>query len=190
LSALNPNAIRFASNGTIWVAPVGTAPPMDVATPPAVTWKSLGYVDPAGVELTPAVETQPIEAWQSATPVKYLVTSAAFGLKFVLQQFDKETTELYFGASFVPAEDDEGDPISGVFQLDLSSSPDLFETALLLEWRDATVTNRLVVPRATVSARDGLKLLRTANQQLGVTMNALDSNGRLGYVLTDAAVGA
>lgn len=192
MSALNPSAIRFASNGNVYVAPVGTAAPVDVATPLAVTWKSLGYIDPTGVECTPSVETQPVEAWQSGVPIKYLVVSAAFALKFVLQQFDKETTELYFGASFVPAMTTADPPvaITGVFKLDLSSSPSMVETAVVLEWNDATVKNRLIIPRATVNARDGLKLLRTANQQLGVTMGALDSNGSLGTLLTNAAVGA
>lgn len=188
---LNSNAIRLAANGTIYVAPVGTAAPLDVDTVPAVAWKSLGYVDPNGCELTPTVETTPIGAWQSGVPVKYLVTSASFGIKFILQQFDKETVELYFGAAFAQAMDGAVTPapIAGVFQLDLSSVPELIETAMIVEWKDAAVTNRLIVPRATVSARDGLKLVRTANQQLGVTMNALDSNGKLGYILTDAAVG-
>jgi len=61
---------------------------------------------------------------------------------------------------------------------------------MVIEWSDATVKNRLVVPRASVSARDGLQLVRTSNQKLGVTMSALDSSGKLGWILTNAAVGA
>lgn len=190
MGANSASSIRFASNGTIYVAPVATAAPTDVSTALAATWKPLGYVDPAGVEMQTTVETQPVEAWQSAVPISYLVTSASFTMKFILQQFDKESVELYFGASFVAAEDGEGAPIAGVYQLDLASSPDLAETAMVIEWSDATVTNRLVVPRATVSARDGLQLVRTTNQKLGVTMSALDSAGKLGWILSNAALGA
>jgi len=185
LGANAASSIRFASNGTIYVAPVATAAPTDVETALAATWKPLGYVDPAGVEMTPTVETSPVEAWQSAVPVTYLVTSASFTMKFILQQFDKESVELYFGASFVAVPEE-----TGVYQLDLSSSPALAETAMVIEWSDATVKNRLVVPRASVSARDGLQLVRTSNQKLGVTMSALDSSGKLGWILTNAAVGA
>ncbi|GAA2665211.1 phage tail tube protein [Nonomuraea recticatena] len=188
MSANNSGAIRFASNGTIWVAPVDTAAPTDVATAPSDTWKALGYVDTNGVELTPSIETQPVEAWQSGVPIKYLVTSAAFQLKFTLHQFDKESVELYFGSSFRQATGAGGTPVTGVFQLDLSSTPALAETAMIVEWKDATVTNRLIVPRASVSARDGLKLVRNDNNKLGVTLNALDSGGRLGYILTNATI--
>ncbi|MEU1881890.1 hypothetical protein ABZ470_31710 [Streptosporangium sp. NPDC020072] len=141
--------------------------------------------------MTPAVTTQPIEAWQSAVPITYVVTSAAFSLKFVLQQFDRETAELYFGAAFAQAMDGAATPapVEGVFRLDLDSSPTMVETAMIVEWSDASVKNRLVIPRATVSARDGLKLVRTTNQQLGVTLSALDAGGKLGWLLTNAAVG-
>jgi hypothetical protein len=184
------NAIRFASNGTVYVAPTATAGPTDVTTALPATWKQLGYVSDAGVSLTPSITTQAINAWQSATPVKYLVTAASFQVGFTLLQFDKEAVELYFGSSFVQAMDDEDAPIVGVFVLDLASTPDLIETSLVVEWSDSTVKNRLWVPRCQVSSREALTLVRTSGQNLGVTLDALDQGGKLGSIFTDAAVGA
>lgn len=191
MATLTPNNIRFASGGKVYVAPVATAPPVDVTTVPAAAWKELGYVDTSGVQLTPTITTQPVESWQSATPIKYLVTQAAFQVQFALQQFDKESVELYFGASFAQAMTEGGSPtaITGVFRLNLASTPVLAETALMVQWNDATVTNRLIVPRAQVSSRDAIQLVRTTETKLGVTLDALDSSGNLGYILTNAVVG-
>jgi hypothetical protein len=187
LAVNTPNTIRFAPKGRILVAPLNTAAPTDVTTAFAATWKELGYVSPDGCELTPSVDSQAVEVWQSATPVKYVVNSAACQLKFTLMQFDADGTALYFGSSWVAAEDAEGNPISGVFTLDLASTPELAERMIAVEWGDANSTSRLIIPRGMVSEREGLKLTRTNAQSLGVTFEALDSNGRLGYILTNAS---
>lgn len=192
MGANSSNAIRFASNGTIYVAPVATAGPTDVGTALPSPWKQLGYVSDAGVQLTPSITTQAINAWQSATPVKHLVTAASFQVAFSMLQFDKEGVELYFGGEFVQAMDggEPPAPIDGVFVLDLDSTPELLETSLVVEWSDATVTNRLWLPRCQVSGREALTLVRTNSQNLSVTLDALDQGGKLGSIFTNAAVGA
>ncbi|MFC4117539.1 phage tail tube protein [Nonomuraea zeae] len=187
MAANTPGSIRFAPKGRVFVAPIGTAAPTDVTTVFAPTWRELGYVSPDGCELIPSVDSQPVEVWQSATPVKYVVNSASCQLKFTLMQFDSDATALYFGSSWVAAEDAEGNPITGVFTLDLASTPDLAEKAIAVEWGDANSVSRLIIPRAMVSEREGLKLTRTNAQSLGVTMDALDTAGRLGYILTNAS---
>lgn len=187
MAANNAGAIRFAPKGKIFVAPVGTAAPTDVSTAFGPLWKELGYVSPDGCELSPSVDSAPVEVWQSAVPVKYVVNSAACQLKFVLMQFDKEGTELYFGSSFTQAMGPDNQPINGVFKLDLASTPELAEKALAVEWGDANSTSRLIIPRGMISEREGLKLTRTNAQTLGVTYEALDDDGVLGYILTNAS---
>lgn len=181
-----PGNIRFASSGTVFLAPVGTVAPYDVTVAPSVTWVELGYLDTNGIEATPAITTQAIEAWQSAVPIKYLTIGASFQAKFVLQQFDKEAVQLYFGASFALSKDAAAANIVGQYTLDISSAPVVAEQAILIRWNDATIKNQLLLPRTSVTARDGLKLVRTSNQQLGVTLDALDSGGSLGALRTNA----
>lgn len=180
-----PANVHFAPKGTVYTAPVGTTTLYDVTTTPPVAWKELGYVDENGVEATPALTTSPITAWQSAVAIKYLVTGASFQLKFVLQQFDKESVEMFFGAAFLPAKDAAAATIAGQYSLDISSAPVQAEFAMVVHWEDATAKNRLVLPRVAVTSRDALKLTRTANQQLGVTLDALDTGGSLGKILTN-----
>lgn len=177
MGANSADAIRFASNGSLYVAPVATAGPSDASTPMAAPWSPVGYVSDAGVQLTPSITTQAINAWQSAVPVKYLVTGATFQLAFTLLQFDKEAVELYFGSTFETNATDE-------FKMDVDSNPNLIETALVVEWTDVTVTNRFYVPRAQVSAREALALVRTGATQVGMTLDALDDGGILGTLYT------
>lgn len=184
-------SVQFAPKARILVAPSpATLLPMDVTTALDNTFKELGYVDATGLELTPTLDTTPVEAMQSATPIKYVVKSAAAQLKFTMLQWDDDTVALYFGASLV------ADATNHVKKLILASTPALVETALVVEWGDyveddtatpVTVTgvkNRLVIPRGMVSTKDPIKLSRTDVQSLGVTYDALDVGGQLGYLLT------
>jgi hypothetical protein len=161
--ANDPSKIRFAPNGSIYVAPApvqgggGTVPPTDLGTttPPA-GYKPLGYVDEGGVTLTPAIQTNPVNAWQSAVPVLYNVTSASFSIKATLQETNEVTTELFWGAEWV-----ETSVGSGTFKLNLSSTPDLKEISLVIDWNQGAIKSRCVIPRAMISDRGAIQLNRT-----------------------------
>lgn len=202
--ALNQNAdaIRFAPKATIRMAPKGTdvSPYLsDVMVPlDDEVFVPLGYTAEDGIELTPTVETNPVAVHQSATPVKYVVTSASVTLAFTMMQFDENTVPLYFGADFV-------EQANGTLTLDLASTPDLREQVLIVEWGDfvetpdttdpdtspATLVSgtkaRLILPRIMLSERNAITLTRTDAQQLGVTVQALDEGGKLGTVLMKSA---
>lgn len=196
----NAEAIRFAPKATISFARKGTdvAPYMqDVMVPlPSDVFTPMGYTAEDGIELTPSVETNPVNAHQSATPVKFVVASASATLAFTMMQFDENTVPVYFGTDFV-----DGD--SGTKVLNLSSTPDLAENVVVVEWGDfqeeagategepATLLSgtktRLIIPRGMLSERNAITLTRTDASQLGVTIQALDYNGSLGKVLMKTA---
>ncbi|MGW0087849.1 phage tail tube protein [Streptomyces sp. NPDC003328] len=187
--ANDPSKIRFAPNGAIYIAPApvagqtgGTVPPVDLGTSNTAPsgYKSLGYVDEGGVTLTPAIETQAINAWQSAVPVLYNVQSASFSVKATLQETNELTTELFWGANW--EETEEG---SGVFKLALSNSPDLKEISIVVDWSQHGIQYRCVIPRSMVSDRGAIQLSRTENGKYELTLEAMDYNGELGYVLTN-----
>ncbi|MFF5371339.1 hypothetical protein [Streptomyces sp. NPDC013187] len=188
--ANDPQKIRFAPNGAIYVAPASESlvVPTDLGTTgtPPTGYKALGYVDEGGVTLTPAIETQPVNAWQSATPVLYNVTSASFSVKATLQETNEVTTELFWGAEWVEVMSTDPTPVgTGVFKLDLSSTPDLKELSLVVDWNQNAIRNRVVIPRAMISDRGAIQLSRTENGKFELTIEALDSAGKLGYVLTN-----
>ncbi|MGW1673290.1 phage tail tube protein [Streptomyces sp. NPDC002324] len=182
--------IRFAPNGSIYVAPANESLTVPVTlgtgdTPPT-GYKALGYVDEGGVTLTPAIETQPVNAWQSATAVLYNVTSASFSVKATLQETNEVTTELFWGAEWVEIMSEDPTPVgTGVFKLDLTSTPELKEISLVVDWNQGAIKNRVVIPRAMISDRGAIQLSRTENGKFELTIEALDSAGKLGYVLTN-----
>ncbi|MER5883088.1 hypothetical protein ABT160_04595 [Streptomyces sp. NPDC001941] len=188
--ANNPKKIRFAPNGAIYIAPVGAGLviPKDlgaVDAPPA-GYKALGYADEGGVTLTPAIETQPVNAWQSATPVLYNVTSASFSVKATLIETSQITTELFWGAKWVEVMSSDATPVAtGVFRLDLASTPDLKEFSLVVDWNQGAIRNRVVIPRSMISDRGAIQLSRTESGKFELTLEALDAAGTLGYVLTN-----
>jgi hypothetical protein len=189
-SNTDTSKIRFAPNGYVYMAPsVGVTLPTDVgdgSTPPA-GYASMGYVSEAGVTITPQVTSNPVNVWQSAVPVLYNVDSATFSIQATFAETNINTTELFYGATWEPVLDGGGNP-TGSYRLDLSSTPTLQEISLVVDWSQNGIHNRVVIPRAMVQDRGAITLVRTAAQEYQLTIEALDSNGSLGYVLTNQAM--
>ncbi|MFG2228030.1 hypothetical protein [Streptomyces sp. NPDC048644] len=184
----NPQKIRFAPNGALHIAPApkaSDAPGSGTVLPTGLDalgspFKNLGYVDQGGVTITPSIETDPVNVWQSAVPVLFNVKSAAFQIKATLMETSKITTELFFGAAWV-----ESQETPGLFRLDLLSTPDVKELALVVDWSQGKTQYRCVIGRAMISDRGAIQLQRTENGKFELTIDALDYNGGLGYVLTN-----
>jgi hypothetical protein len=186
----NAEKIRFAPDGMIYLAPVGGSLvlPTDVGdglTAPA-GFKALGYVSENGVTMTPSIQTTPLPAWQSAAPVLYNVDSAAFQLQATLLEASKLVTETFFGAEWQEVvEDVAGTPTpTGEYRLNLSSLPELKEFAIVVDWKYKANLWRAVISRSMVAERGAITLQRTQSQQFELTIDAMDSDGSLGYVLT------
>ncbi|MEU4920269.1 hypothetical protein AB0G29_13020 [Streptomyces parvus] len=192
--------IRFAPNGALYIAPApvegasgGTVVPTGLGDPdtPPTGYKALGYADESGVTLTPAIETQPVNAWQSAVPVLYSVTGASFSIKAVLLETNEITTELFFGAQWVEVMSEDPTPVgTGVFKLDLSSTPDLKELSLVVDWNQAGIRYRCVITRAMISDRGAIQLNRTEPGKFELTLEALDFKGNLGTIFTNDDIAA
>ncbi|GCD99860.1 phage tail tube protein [Embleya hyalina] len=190
--ANDAHQIRFAPAGALYLAPApkntpgGTVLPTTIGdgkTAPA-GYKDFGYADESGVTITPQIETDPVNVWQSAVPVLYNVKGASFKIKATLMQTTKITTELFFGAPWKPVLGNDGKE-TGIFRLDISSTPDLSELSLVVDWSERNVMYRCVIGRAMVSDRGAIQLQRTENQKYELTIDALDYSGSLGYVLTN-----
>jgi hypothetical protein len=188
--ANDASKIRFAPNGAIYVAPASDTltPPTELGDGTTVPtgYKAVGLVDAGGVTLTPSIETQPVEAWQSATPVLFNVTSASFSVNAILQETNELTTELFWGAEWAEVMSNDPTPVgTGVYRLNLASTPELKELSIVIDWSQGSIRNRVVIPRAMISDRGAIQLNRTENGKFELTLQALDSAGVLGYVLTN-----
>ncbi|MEV5883093.1 hypothetical protein AB0L74_10300 [Streptomyces sp. NPDC052020] len=184
--------IRFAPSGAVYMAPaVGATLPIAVGdgTTGPTGYSSLGFVSDAGVTITPTVTSEPVNVWQSAVPVLYNVTAATFSIQATFVESNINTTELFFGAQWVEVKNAQDQP-TGTYRLDLASTPDLQEISLVVDWSQGSDRNRVVIPRAMVQDRGAITLVRTAAQEYQLTIEALDSNGSLGYVLTSRNMAA
>ncbi|MFJ3084365.1 hypothetical protein ACIPJG_32055 [Streptomyces halstedii] len=187
--------IRFAPSGMLYIAPAGGSLvlPDEVGDGDAAPtgYKALGYVSEEGVTLTPTIQTTPLNAWQSAAPVLYNVDSAAFQIQATLLEASKLVTETFFGTTWEEVmEDVSGTPTAtGTYRLNLSSLPELVEFSLVVDWKQKNSLWRTVIARSMVSERGAITLQRTQSKQFQLTIDAMDLDGSLGYVLTNDDMG-
>jgi hypothetical protein len=178
--SLDSGEVRIAPFGHVYVGPLGATMPTGVTAPLGSEFADVGYLTEDGVQITPSTDSNDINAWQSASPVKIVQTTVGLELQFTMEQTNQDSTGLFlFG-------DDWTGDINNVASLVLSSNPDLNEVALVVEWDDdEDNTNRLLVPRCVVTDRQAIQLVRTDAVKYGVTMRVLDSNGTLATWLSD-----
>lgn len=180
--------IRIAKNGSINVAPVGTALPdgstaTDVDGDLDSAFVNLGYASEDGVGLNVTPEFLEVPAWQARTPVRRELQAQALSSTFTLLQWNAETVQYAFGGGAIT------EPSPGIYRYDFPEEEDaLDERSLVIDWRDGASKFRLVVPRGNVSEGVDTNLVRTAAQTLGITHSALEpDDGGLAYILSDDA---
>lgn len=186
MASLTATSVRVAANGTIYVAPSGTTPPANIAA----AWTGftqLGYVTEDGVTMSRNLDTENVTAWQSVSPIRYLVTGVGLTMGFSLLQWDKDTLPLWLGGGSIT---NQG---GGSFKYSISNAPTIDERVLGVEWTDtrsgSTVTNRIIVVRGMVTEGGETTLTRTGAVSLPITFGAMSSDPDLAYVLTSDTTG-
>lgn len=177
--AIDATEVRVASDGRIRVGNVGTLAPADAVAAPDVGWTDLGYASEDGVTITPSMDTEDINAWQSAVPVRRIVTGSTLEVGFTLIQSNAETMALYFNATVN----------AGNFEIPVA--PDPLERALLVDWIDGGENFRLLIPRAQLSETGEATLARGEAVGFELTFTALaPAAGPLATVFTEFGGGA
>jgi hypothetical protein len=151
--ALEPTHVVVAGTGAVYVAPEGTALPADLVTPLPAAWLDVGYVSEDGVQFTFSREQEDINAWQSAEPVRVLVTNEPKTIAFDVLEFDKTTVLLAF----------RGGSISGsspyTYTPPAAGTSDV--RAMVIDGKDGATTFRFVFPRVSLSGDVAFQLIRT-----------------------------
>jgi hypothetical protein len=165
--ALEPQNVTVAGNGNVWVAPEGTALPVDLAVP-ASPWLDVGYIGEDGCQFTFSREQEDVNAWQSAEPIRVLVTSEPKTIEFELLEFDHTTLLLAF----------RGGTITGATAPFTYTPPDPGASdvrAMLIDGYDGSEQLRFAFPRVQVSGDVEFALVRTDAIRLAIEIAVLAS---------------
>jgi len=172
-TAIDATQIRVAGKGHVYVAPKGTTVPTDTTTAWAAGWADLGYTDEKGVVLSKKDTKTPIKAWQSVTPVRWILTERDLRTLMVLEQWNRVTLALWAGegASAVVA----NGSVSGEYKLSFTPTPGVDERMFGVEWTDIenVVTSRLFISRGTVTDTSDIPIMRTGASTLGMTFQSM-----------------
>jgi hypothetical protein len=168
--ANDANNVRAALNGSIFMAPKGTTAPADLDTPWDAAWVDLGFMSDDGVSMEYSTDVEDINAWQSLSPVRRILTSVDMTLGFTAIELKARTVTAYFPGATITA-------VSGtVSRLDVPAAPGPQEFAFGLEWIDGTIKNRLVIPRGEITDRGAISLGRSSAVGLEMTVSAYASS--------------
>lgn len=163
-----PTHVTVAGTGSVWVAPEGTAIPVDLATPPS-PWLDAGYTSEDGVTISLSRDQEEINAWQAVDPVRVLVTSEPKTIAFELLEFDRESIVLAFrGGTWTGV-----DPGPFVYTPPIAGAQDV--RAMLVDGVDGDASFRLVYPRVQLQGDVEFSLVRTDAVRLPLEFAVLAS---------------
>ena len=167
----NADEIVIGSNGSIYVAPVGSAVPASISTPLDSDWSELGYVTEEGVTWVDGKTLGAVRAWQSFYDLRRFVESKEGSAAFQLMQWNRDTVLFSFGGG------DITEPVPGDFRFTPAPPEELDERMLAVEWQDGDRNYRLTFPKGMVSENVETNIVRTAAGLLPITFSLLGEEG-------------
>jgi hypothetical protein len=181
MAGLEADHVVVASFGGVYIAPEGTPAPADLA-PLAAPWVNVGYVGEDGVTFTLSRDSQDIMAWQSAEPVRRLITAEPKELAFELLEFDPESVKLAFRGGQVA--------VTGVAPNEIAvyTPPDAAAgaiNAVCIEWEDLGSTWRFFAKRSEISGDVEFTLSRTDAIRLPLTLAVLAADAPSWQIMSD-----
>ena len=180
--AIDTTKIRVGANGTVRVAPTGTAVPADFSADFAAGWVDLGTIDENGVTFEDGKTITDIMAWQLLYPARKIVASRTFKAMFVLREWTKATVSLAFGGGTWA---DTGTGVTSVHKY-TPPDPHTIDTRMLaIDWTDNAITSRLVLNQGLVSGSVSSKVMRTGAVDLPIEFDVIGVDGSAPWYLSN-----
>lgn len=167
--AKDVDEIVVGANGSVYVAPIGSAVPADIATALGADWVDLGYLSEDGVKATDSKTIEQIKGWQSFYALRRIVTERNLALAFTLIQFSREQFQLGFGGGEVVA---LTTPDTG-YRFDPPDPADIDERMMAVEWADGDKNYRIIVPRGLVTSNVEINIARNKATELPITFDLI-----------------
>ena len=162
--------VRVGITGSVFVAPIGTAMPLDFDDALNVAFVDLGYFDEDGIDVEPDVTSKMLRAWQSKYPVRVLTTERSFKAKFKVMQTGKEALKLAFGGGTFTA---LTTPSTGTLYTPPAAET-VYERATIVEVKDGTLVYRYLMPRCMIADVGAITFKKDEAITFDVTLEALE----------------
>lgn len=133
------------ANGSVYLAPVGTAAPTDAVTAPPSPWMELGYLDDNGPKVSFDKTVKDILAWQSFDPIRKVPTALPRNVSGNLMQWNVDTVVAVLGGTATPTADG--------FSWVPPAPQEIDERSLILDALDGTRIVRLYASRVMQGAK-------------------------------------
>lgn len=180
--AQDSSEIVVAASGDVSIAPVGTTLPTTLVALDE-NWANLGYTTEDGVTFSDSVEIEEIRAWQSANPVRKIVTARDKTVAFSLEQWNPDNFILAYGGG------EWSEPTPGIYRFDPPAVADaIAEYSMVIDWADGDKQHRVVIERGNVQEGVETQLIRSGAAVLPITFGTLnpdDPDASAWYHLTD-----
>lgn len=171
--AKSTSQIVVGGTGTVYVAPVATVAPVDIATAWGASWVDLGYTTEDGVSFSDGKTMESLPVWQMFYAARHIITGRESSLSFTLRQWSKDTVKLAFGGGTITTT--AGPPAHYLYEPPAPGTVD--ERALGVEWIDGSVTHRLIVPRGIVTENVESNITKADASDLPITFSVMGSDG-------------
>lgn len=166
----------------IWIAPPNTEPPATTGDDYAAPWRCLGYLSDDGPTIGTSSDSTDLVPWQSAAPIKSIITSRSVTMQFSLWQLNAETLSIYFDTD-IPTENPDGS-----LDMDVRTDQAGHTYAVSIDSRDGNRVLRITFLRASLTDAGDMPIQRGAVIPLDVTLSALETSGSLARIQLGPAV--
>ena len=168
--------------GGLWVAPAGTALPIDTKTAFTTPWLPLGYVSDAGATVGQNTTKQDITPWQSIAPVRSVITLREMTLHMILWQVNAQSLAIYFDADQpVPS------PTDGSFTMPVQADKGGHIYAFAVKSVDGNNVLIIGMTRASLTDAGDMALTRASAVPMECTLTAQVDNNVLCTVMSGPA---
>lgn len=178
--------IVVGANGSIYIAPAGTALPDSISEALGVAFVDLGYVTEDGVSFTDSKTMESVRAWQSFYDLRKIITAKDAVASFSLMQWSGANVALAFGGGDVeevvaPVTGPPAEP--GEYRYHPPAPEVIDERVLVVEWSDGAKDYRLSFPRGMVTENVETNVTRSAAALLPISFGILGQDGEDPWIL-------
>lgn len=178
----NVDEIVVGANGSVYLAPKGTALPDSISDPLNVAFVDAGYLTEDGVTFTDGKTLESVRAWQSLYDLRKIVTGKDAMASFSLMQWSGANVVLAFGGGDVeevvaPVGPTPGPAAPGEYRYHPPAPELIDERILAIEWADGDKDYRLIFRRGMVSENVETNVTRSAAALLPITFAILGEDG-------------